>query len=264
MVSPARSTQSTQSTTDENVFTTSFLDLPAESSDIIELTKLVRSGVRTGNEPFDTEDHLKEVIPKPWGYEYRAYADDFFDFWALHIDAPHATSMHVHPRKLTYLICLGGLGRTNGLEHGAYISAGSVVRIAPGAFHTTHNIGDDPLELIEVEVPRNKYDLMRLRDDYNRAGTGYESEALVDTSDTMFDVPYLPNASMRENTPDGRFGFALRTGTDIFYRRHQSDVFYVPLCLSGVVNSDVEILSGRMDPRHLSIDKIYLCISTND
>ena len=240
------------------------LELRASSQDVAELTRIVKGGVRTANETFDTEEHLNEVIPKPWGYEYRAYVDDFFDFWALHINAPHSTSMHVHPRKLTYLICLGGEGRTFGLRDGAAVGAGSVVRIAPGAFHTTQNLGDEPLELIEVEVPRNKYDLIRLRDDYNRAGTGYESQSVEDFSGSMNDVPYLPNASMRNNTPDGRFRFELRTGMDIFYRRRADDMFYVPLCLSGVVYADVEILNGGSDTRRPSTEKLYLCVSTND
>ncbi len=103
-------------------------------ADIAELKRLLRRGARVGNEQFDEDSHLDEVIPKPWGYEYRAYVDEFFDFWALHIDAPHSTSVHVHPRKLTYLLCLGGRGVTAGLDGTSVpIRQGSVVRIAPGA-----------------------------------------------------------------------------------------------------------------------------------
>ena len=236
------------------------LNFPASSADVSALLELTRSGVRTGTEAFGEESHLNEVIPKPWGYEFRAYVDDFFDVWMLHIDAPHSTSMHVHPRKLTYLICLGGRGRTQGLEHGVTVTAGSVVRIAPGAFHSTQNLGDSPLELIEVEVPRNKYDLMRLRDDYNRAGQSYETQA-VDCADALQEIPYLPNASMRAGNPDGRFTFEVRTGMDLFYRRRPADIFYVPLCVSGVVYSDVEILAGALDPRRPATEKLYLCIS---
>lgn len=233
--------------------------LDAGMADVAELNRLVRTGARAGNEQFDTEAHLNEVIPKPWGYEYRAYVDEYFDFWALHIDAPHATSMHVHPRKLTYLICLGGQGITSGLNTEFVVTPGTAVRIAPGAFHATRNTADEPLELIEVEIPRNKLDLLRLRDDYNRAGTAYESQSLP-TKYTMRAVPYLPNTRMRQRTPDGRFRFELRTGMDIFYRRRDDDLFYVPLCMSGVIYSNVEILTGG-DTRRPDVDKIYLCIA---
>jgi mannose-6-phosphate isomerase-like protein (cupin superfamily) len=237
-------------------------ELDAGPMDVAELNRLVRGGVRAGNERFDEESHLNEVIPKPWGYEYRAYVDDFFDFWALHVDAPHGTSMHVHPRKLTYLICLGGRGVTAGFGGEVGVVAGTVVRIARGAFHSTRNIGDEPLELIEVEVPRNKFDLLRLRDDYNRAGTAYESQSIGDPRHRMQNVPYLPNTQMRDRTPDGRFRFELRTGMDVFYRRRNEDIFYIPLCMSGVVYSDVEILT-RGDARRPHTDKTYLCIARN-
>jgi mannose-6-phosphate isomerase-like protein (cupin superfamily) len=237
--------------------------LAAGPADVAELNRLVRAGARAGNEQFDAEARLDEVIPKPWGYEYRAYVDEYFDFWSLHIDPPHATSMHVHPRKLTYLICLGGRGVTSGLATEFAVGPGTILRIAPGAFHSTRNTGDGPLDLIEVEVPRNKFDLLRLADDYNRAGTGYESHSLAAPELPMRTVLYLPNTRMREHTPDGRFRFELRTGMDIFYRRRSVDIFYVPLCLSGVVYSDVDILTcagGQMP----DADTIYLCITRGD
>jgi mannose-6-phosphate isomerase-like protein (cupin superfamily) len=235
--------------------------LDAGPADIAELNRLLRRGLRTGNERFEEEAHLRNVVPKPWGYEYRAYVDDFFDLWALHIDAPHGTSMHVHPRKLTYLICLSGTGVTWGLggaEH--QVRAGSMVRIGRGAFHATRNSGDEPLELIEVEVPRNKYDLMRLHDDYNRAGTGYESQSVADHGNGLRSVPSRPTAEMRDRTPDGRFRFELRTGMDIFYRRRGEDIFYIPLCISGVVHSEVDILA-RAGGRRPQTDLDYLCIA---
>jgi len=45
------------------------------------LKRLTRVGARALNEQFDDDSHLNEIIPKPWGYEYRAYVDDFFDLW---------------------------------------------------------------------------------------------------------------------------------------------------------------------------------------
>ncbi|WP_412737777.1 cupin domain-containing protein [Krasilnikovia sp. MM14-A1259] len=235
--------------------------LDAAPADITHLNRLLRQGIRSGNERFEEEAHLREVIPKPWGYEYRAYVDDFFDLWALHIDAPHGTSMHVHPRKLTYLICLAGHGITSGLGDREYpIGPGSLVRIGRGAFHATRNIGDDPLELIEVEAPRNKYDLVRMHDAYNRAGTGYESQSVTEHRSHLHAVPSRPHAEMRDRTPDGRFAFELRTGMDIFYRRRSEDIFYIPLCISGVVHADVDILT-RTDDRRPQTDMEYLCVS---
>ncbi|GGL80496.1 hypothetical protein GCM10010129_25130 [Streptomyces fumigatiscleroticus] len=242
---------------------TGIIRMDAGKADIAQLKKLVRCGSRARNEQFDDDAHLDRIIPKPWGYEYRAYVDDFFDLWSLHIDTPHSTSIHAHPRKLTYLLCLGGKGVTTGLDREEIrIKAGSILRIARGTFHGTRNMGDDALELIEVEVPRNKFDLMRLQDDYNRAGTAYESESVEQPRNTMQAVPFLPNTRMRRHSPDRRFRFELRTGMDIFYRRRAEDVFHIPLCVSGVVKSDVEILTGLPgDTRRPQTDKQYLSIS---
>ncbi|GCD48354.1 cupin domain-containing protein [Streptomyces paromomycinus] len=237
--------------------------LDAGPADIAELKRLLRSGARFGNEQFDEDAHLDEVIPKPWGYEYRAYVDELFDCWALHIDAPHGTSVHLHPRKLTYLLCLGGQGVTTGLDGTSVpLRQGSIVRVAPGAFHGTRNAGDEPLELIEVESPRNKFDLMRLKDDYNRAGTAYESNSLDTSKYPMRKVLSFPHTRMRAHTPDGRFRFELRTGMDVFYRRRAEDLFHIPLCVSGAVYADLEILTGRPeDARRVHTDMQYLCVS---
>jgi mannose-6-phosphate isomerase-like protein (cupin superfamily) len=238
------------------------VNFDAGPADIAALNRLVRAGSRPLNEHFADDLHLNEVIPKPWGYEYRAYVDDFFDFWALHIESSHATSMHVHPRKLTYLLCLGGSGVTAGLRGEAHVSAGTILRIAPGAFHATRNVSDEPLELIEVEAPRNKFDLMRLQDDYNRAGTAYESGSRMIPKHPMKRVPYMPNGKMRASTPDGRYKFNIRTGMDIFYRRRFEDLFYVPLDISGMIYSKVSILTNdSADGRRPELEEKYLCIS---
>lgn len=35
------------------------------------------------SERFDQDLYLDEVIPKPWGLEFRVYCDTFFDLWKL-------------------------------------------------------------------------------------------------------------------------------------------------------------------------------------
>jgi hypothetical protein len=65
---------------------------------------------------------------------------------------------------------------------------------------------------------------------------------------------------MRDRTPDGRFRFQLRTGMDIFYRRREEDMFYIPLCVSGVVHAEVDILV-RDEGRRPQTDEEYLCVS---
>jgi mannose-6-phosphate isomerase-like protein (cupin superfamily) len=182
------------------------------------------------------------------GFEFRVFADEYFDVWSLHIGPGHATSMRAHPRKLTYLICLGGTGMTAGLSSETAVGPGTIMRIAAGAFHSTRNTGSGPLQLAEVEVPRNKLDLLRLSDSYRREGTGYETRSRAVPDLPMRTIRHRPNTRMRDRTPDGCYRFELRTGMDIFYRRRPADICYVPLCMSGVASGDVEIIAAGGQP----------------
>lgn len=254
-------TQSTAGESPPRETTTRSRPIPFEAGnrDIDRLNSLSESGVRAGVEQFDVDRYLDSVIPKPWGYEYRAYVDDYFDLWSLHIESPHATSTHVHPRKVTYLLCLAGQGLTTGLTKSVEVRAGTMLRIAPGAFHSTRSTGDEPLQLIEVETPRNKFDLLRLQDGYQRAGEPYESDH-ADAPSRMRAVRGRPHARIRRSSPDRRTEFAVRTGYDVFYRRNEGDMYYVPLCLSGAVYRDLDILTGG-DARRPNTETSYLVIN---
>jgi hypothetical protein len=76
----------------------------------------------------------------------------------------------------------------------------------------------------------------------------------------MRKVRHRPNTRMRDRTPDGLFRFEVRSGMDVFYRRLPADICYIPLCMSGVVGDDVEILpaAGGQAP---DVTRTYLCIA---
>ncbi|MFF4406153.1 cupin domain-containing protein [Streptomyces sp. NPDC001404] len=230
--------------------------------DFAALRDAVRRGNRVGNEQHDADAHLDEVIPKPWGLEYRVFADDFLDVWHLTIEAGHATSLHVHPRKLTYLLCLAGQGVTRTLSGEHPVGAGTVLRIGGGAFHSTVSLGPGPLALVEVEAPRNKFDLIRLRDGYRRENTAYESEHRKLDELPVHPVPYLPEARMRDRSPCAEFRFDIRAGMDIFYRRRREDLFHIPLGPTGVVTGELDILApAQGDIRRPAVDEYYLSLS---
>lgn len=234
--------------------------IDAGEADVAAMNSLSRRGVRVGNENLDADVHLHEMIPKPWGQEYRAYADDFLDVWHLQINPGHSTSMHAHPRKTTYLLCLSGTGMTRTLRGDRPCESGTVLRIGRGAFHATEATGADPLLIVEVETPRNKYDLVRLRDGYDRAGKPYEqvTSALVTASKN---VPYLPNARMRKASPCGAYAFNILSGMDAHYRRHSAGAYLVPLGIAELVADQMDILTDRHDDhRKPNIDSYYLGI----
>jgi mannose-6-phosphate isomerase-like protein (cupin superfamily) len=237
------------------------VNIEASDADFSAMQALLRRGVRVGNENSDVDLHLRELIPKPWGHEYRIYADDFLDIWHLQINPGHATSMHAHPRKTTYLLCLLGNGITRTLSGVTAVAPGIVLRIARGAFHTTENAGTaGPLMLVEVEVPRNKYDLVRLRDGYERVGKGYEEKPEpVPLGHKR--IAYLPNARMCRTSPCGTFAFDILSGTDVHYRRHTAGVYLVPLGMSEILTERMTILTDRpADRRSPDLDSYYLAI----
>jgi len=147
----------------------------AENADHSLLAKFMKSVGKT-NESRETHDYLNMLIQKPWGIEYRVYVDDFFDVWHLIIKPLQSTSMHCHPRKATLLYCLDGTGVTT-LANGENVQlhAGKTIYLRRGVFHSTSS-GANGLQLIEVENPRDKFDLLRASDTYGRATQNYEPE----------------------------------------------------------------------------------------
>jgi mannose-6-phosphate isomerase-like protein (cupin superfamily) len=234
-------------------------------ADIEALEALLRGGWRPGNEDPDTHQHLQGLIPKPWGQEYRIYVDDFLDVWHLEIEPEHATSMHTHPRKITCLMCVAGSGVTHTLGGEVEVTAGSVLHIARGAFHSTENTNaSETLSIIEVETPRNKYDLLRLRDGYNRAGKGYESTGRR-VAAAPRKVAYLPNTWMRRSSPCGRLAFDIVSGMDVHYRRRSAGNYLVPLGLAEMLAGRMTILTDRPDDtRSPNLNCYYLSIRRLD
>ncbi len=162
------------------------------------------------NESFAEDVFLDELIPKPWGREYRIYADNFFDIWKLELGPGRGTSLHYHPRKDTILMCLGGRGRVQLADAVIDIAAGRHVLIARGVVHATTNTGEHELELIEVEHPRNKFDLIRVQDGYGRASQPYEAtSARPEALPAMMPYDGIAGAKYRPVDIDRHHRFAL-------------------------------------------------------
>jgi mannose-6-phosphate isomerase-like protein (cupin superfamily) len=238
--------------------------IEASNKDKRALQDLLHQGIRAKHENFDDEPHLNRLVSKPWGQEYRAYADDFLDVWHLRIEPGHATSMHAHPRKATYLLCLSGVGLMTTMKGNVLISEGSVVRIARGAFHSTRcSEYGSHLDLIEVETPRNKFDLVRLNDSYERKATSYETTA-TDLSTPAKKVAEVPQAVLCNLSPCKNYSFSIHTGMDVFYRRRILGQFLIPIGMDSVVTDNLVILTN--DPEEElqpSQDTFYLCITSN-
>lgn len=212
-------------------------------------------------EQFDSAAHeyLDEVIPKPWGYEFRVYADDLYDVWKLCLFSGEGTSVHCHPRKETALLCLAGSGRMRLLGSEHEVTAGNVVLIGKGVFHGTENTGTGNLHLVEVEVPRNKFDLVRLRDRYGRQGTQYETERIV--ADAALNPGILtPRSKFRATVPRDGFRFGIQAGLDLATRPDEHLIFAVSLSVADALDHTITVLPASLASSAVVHEQLYLTI----
>ena len=113
------------------------------------------------------------VVRKPWGREYRCYQNASLAIWALHMNEGRATSLHCHPGKNTAFVLLRGALDLE-LLRGQRLSFKALdkINVFRGRFHRLRAITE--VVLLEVEAPDDKRDIVRLEDDYGRAGDRLE------------------------------------------------------------------------------------------
>lgn len=144
------------------------------------------------------KDYKNCVVRKPWGYEYLIFENELVAIWRLRINGKHSTSMHCHPLKKTALILLSGDALCNTFYQRTYLSALDGLIIDQAVFHSTKALSPDGIELIEVETPPNKTDLVRLNDAYGREQNGYEGFSEMETDDLRrFDHFYFEEPAAR-------------------------------------------------------------------
>ena len=116
----------------------------------------------------------KHLVKKPWGEEYCVFRNDQVSIWLLKILPNQKTSLHCHPNKKTGLILLDGKAQVNLIERSFTIEGFAKIMLRNGMFHQTHNNSNQPIYVLEVETPDNKFDLIRIQDDYGRENSGFE------------------------------------------------------------------------------------------
>lgn len=130
------------------------------------------------------------VVNKPWGYEYLWYETPTVAIWMLYLKPGAATSLHCHVRKRTSLIVLEGEIRCTTLEDAVRVQPLDSVVLEPCVFHSSEGTSPNGAFLMEIETPPMKHDLVRLRDRYKRAGTGYEGQTEYSQETNQYD--YAP------------------------------------------------------------------------
>jgi|TARA_Y100000031_G_scaffold43741_1_gene50186 mannose-6-phosphate isomerase-like protein (cupin superfamily) len=136
--------------------------------------------ISENNQP---DDYKNKVVLKPWGHEYLIFENEHAAAWFLHIKYGHSTSMHCHPQKKTSLILLSGNAICNTFEQRNYLESIDSIILEKAVFHSTKALSPDGIDVIEIETPPDKTDLVRLNDEYGRASYGYEGMSEMHTED---------------------------------------------------------------------------------
>lgn len=130
-------------------------------------------------------DYQNVIVRKPWGHEYLMYQNDYVGVWFLAIRQGARTSLHCHPNKKTGLILLAGEAKVSFLNDSKPLKALGKLNIGKGIFHSTAGVSPGGISVIEVETPREKEDLVRLDDEYDRDQAAYEGpEAMIPMDQT--------------------------------------------------------------------------------
>lgn len=140
------------------------------SSDFENLSQLRTEVAHEANE----FDYSKVVVRKPWGYEYLWFQNSSVAIWLLYLSPGSATSLHCHARKRTSLIVLSGEVDCTTFDNRFRMNSGEAVVLEPCVFHSSQTHAELGSFIMEIETPPLKGDLLRFRDTFGRAGTGYE------------------------------------------------------------------------------------------
>lgn len=135
----------------------------------------------------------REIVRKPWGFEYVYYKSDEVAVLHLRILSGDATSLHCHPSKKTAMLFLRGSGTVRFLNSQVTFRAPFHMIIRPGLFHQIAATNDEDLECLEIESPPDPYDLVRLEDSYGRENSGYENSVLADDAKSATTIALVEN-----------------------------------------------------------------------
>jgi uncharacterized cupin superfamily protein len=126
-------------------------------------------------------NYNKNIVKKPWGYEYLVYENESVGLWFLYINPNQSTSMHCHPKKTTGLVLLDGEAELSFLADSRKLRGLDKAMIRRGLFHSTTAISNEGAYIFEIETPVDKQDLVRLNDRYGRSSKPYEDDTFEET-----------------------------------------------------------------------------------
>ena len=120
------------------------------------------------------EHRAHRRVLRPWGSFETVEAGDGYRVKRLTIKPGARLSLQSHRHRSEHWVVVRGTARVTRGETTLTLSANQSTYIPPGARHRLGNPGEDPLEVIEVQVGAylGEDDIARFDDDFGRSGTG--------------------------------------------------------------------------------------------
>lgn len=196
------------------------------------------------------------IVKKPWGYEYLLFENEFCALWILKIDYMENTSMHCHTRKDTTLICIDETVQCNTLTKKYILNKLDSIYFEKNSFHQTQSISQKGSVVLEIETPVNKFDLVRILDNYGRQGREYENKENYECiANLTFDI--CKNNFKKIN--DTHIEIVKLNDVALLTNYPQSSIFYILSNSENIVYTICDI-----SKQENLIDKLLLIIYTKD
>jgi mannose-6-phosphate isomerase len=114
----------------------------------------------------------KREEKRPWGGYQIIDIGSSFKAKRIWVKSGHRISYQKHLHRSEYWVLIEGKAKVTLDGNEILLKAGQAINIPQGSAHRIENIGENPLSLIEVQMGMNlsENDVIRLKDDYGRAG----------------------------------------------------------------------------------------------
>ena len=128
----------------------------------------------------NSEFELK-LVNKPWGFEFELYDNDAISIWCVSIGEEHksgylldscSTSFHMHTSKTAKVFVLEGAVQLFSNNNSFILNESSSHVLPPRTPHKLNAYHGNAI-LLEVELPSNRSDIIRLTDAYGRSKNLY-------------------------------------------------------------------------------------------
>jgi mannose-1-phosphate guanylyltransferase/mannose-6-phosphate isomerase len=136
----------------------------------LEGTKKIKSLVKKLRKSHKDEVDVHTEVLRPWGKFISLNKSKGFHLKKISVNSGASISLQKHIHRSEHWVVLSGIAEVTLAEKKFLLNENESTYIPKGAIHRLKNIGNDTLEIIEVQTGNylGEDDIKRLEDDYER------------------------------------------------------------------------------------------------